>query len=51
MVPSSSSAETLIQYYLKPVFDWTAFSPDAGIPYLNFNDCEHPSPYPLHQSD
>ena len=38
---SPSSAETLIQYYLKPVFDWTAFSPDAGIPYLNFNDCAH----------
>ncbi|TBU48843.1 hypothetical protein BD309DRAFT_203843 [Dichomitus squalens] len=35
------SAETLIKYYLTPVFNWTAFSTDAGIPYLNFNDWLH----------
>ncbi|EJF64942.1 hypothetical protein DICSQDRAFT_159903, partial [Dichomitus squalens LYAD-421 SS1] len=35
------SADTLIKYYLKPIFDWTAFSPDAGIPYTNFNDWLH----------
>ena len=35
-----SSAQTLITYYLDPIFTWTAFDASEGIPYLNFNDCE-----------
>lgn len=37
-----SSANTLITYYLDPIFTWTAFDASQGIPYLNFNDCELP---------
>ena len=38
-----SSAETVIDNYLQPVFNWTAFTPEQGIPYTNFNDCKYPS--------
>ena len=34
------SAEIFIDYYVKPIFNWTAFDVSEGIPYLNFNDCE-----------
>ena len=35
-----SSAQTLITYYLDPIFQWAGFDASAGIPYLNFNDCK-----------
>ncbi|KZV75472.1 hypothetical protein PENSPDRAFT_661647 [Peniophora sp. CONT] len=38
------SAATLIEYYIQPVFNWTALSIADGIPYTNFNDWLHYSP-------
>ncbi|VDB99707.1 unnamed protein product [Peniophora sp. CBMAI 1063] len=42
--PYPDSTETLVNYYIKPVFDWTGCDLSAGIPYTNFNDWLHYSP-------
>ncbi|VDB99706.1 unnamed protein product [Peniophora sp. CBMAI 1063] len=36
--------DTLVSYYIQPVFNWTAFDLSAGVPYTNFNDWLHYSP-------
>ncbi|KZV75467.1 hypothetical protein PENSPDRAFT_731600 [Peniophora sp. CONT] len=38
------SADILIDYYLHPIFNWTAFDVSEGIPYVNFNDWLHWGP-------
>ncbi|KZV62445.1 hypothetical protein PENSPDRAFT_758677 [Peniophora sp. CONT] len=35
------SAQTLIDNYIKPMFDWAGFTLEQGIPYTNFNDWLH----------
>ncbi|KZV75465.1 hypothetical protein PENSPDRAFT_680940 [Peniophora sp. CONT] len=42
--PYPKSSEVLIDYYIKPIFDWTAFDMSTGVPYVNFNDWLHWSP-------
>ncbi|KZV75466.1 hypothetical protein PENSPDRAFT_748368 [Peniophora sp. CONT] len=46
--PYPDSAETLVDYYIKPIFDWAAFDLSEGIPYTNFNDWLHYSPTITH---
>ena len=40
------SADELNTERIEPIFAWTAFDESAGIPYTNFNDFLHYSPYP-----
>ncbi|VDC05376.1 unnamed protein product [Peniophora sp. CBMAI 1063] len=37
-----------VQHYLAPIFAWTNFSAEEGVPYLNFNDWLHYSGYTSH---
>ncbi|VDB97157.1 unnamed protein product [Peniophora sp. CBMAI 1063] len=46
--PYPKSATILIDRYLKPIFSWTGFDLEDGIPYLNFNDYLHYAPYINH---
>ncbi|KZV71275.1 hypothetical protein PENSPDRAFT_751834 [Peniophora sp. CONT] len=46
--PYPDSAQQLIDDYIQPIFDWTAFDISAGIPYTNFNDWLHYSPETEH---
>ena len=39
-----SSADVLVNSYIKPIFDWAGFDLSAGIPYTNFNDWLHYAP-------